>query len=97
VNQSTLNAILNRIRAKGGLPQADPDLPRPEPNPEPLPEGKAEILPGAWIEWNSPLFGLCRGRVAMAEGDRILIEDHPVTGGYHGPAWIAKAWIIKQK
>jgi hypothetical protein len=31
----------------------------------------------------------------MVEGDKILIEDHPITHGYHGPAWILKDLITK--
>ncbi|GEM_PF-2603191 len=50
------------------------------------------LVPGAFIEWRSPLFGLCQGKVSLIDGDKILIDLHPIT---KDPAWISLEWVSR--
>lgn len=52
-----------------------------------------EILsaaPGRWVEFESPLFGLCTARVVAMEGETITVVEHPVLDGY---VTIRRPWI----
>ncbi len=41
----------------------------------------AELQPGVWVEWESPLFGRCVGQVAMTpESGWLVVRAHSVTG-----------------
>lgn len=73
-------------------PLEDPLQPQQELQPELQPEPQPAILPGDWIRWHSPLFGLCSGQVSRVEGDRVLIARHPVVGV---DAWIPVSWVIQ--
>lgn len=64
-------------------------------NPIPTTKSQARPLPrAAWLS-GDPRFSAYARDGAMVEGDKILIEDHPITHGYHGPAWILKDLITK--
>lgn len=96
VNESALNQILGRIKAKDGQSINNSDVQTSHDDPRPETQGHgSDIAPGTWVEWRSPLFGTCGGKVALVEGDQVLIEDHPITHGYHGPVWIHRDWIVK--
>lgn len=53
------------------------------------------LVPGAWIEWKSPLFGVCSGQVGLVDGDKVLITDHQITHDYHGPGLIPIEWVVR--
>ena len=45
------------------------------------PSGVESLQPGAWVLWNSPLFGMCSGQVALApENGWLVVQCHSVTG-----------------
>ena len=47
-------------------------------------------LLGAWIEFDSRLFGECSGRVVMEEGEMVVVDDHSVL---HTTVTIPRGWI----
>jgi len=39
------------------------------------------LQPGAWVSWESPLFGRCTGQIALApENSWLVVRCHSVTG-----------------
>ena len=36
------------------------------------------LSPGTWIEFKSPLFGLCTGQVDMVDEDTLVVDHHSV-------------------
>ena len=39
------------------------------------------LQPGAWVCWDSPLFGMCTGQIALApENGWLVVRCHSVTG-----------------
>ena len=51
----------------------------------------AELQPGVWVEWDSPLFGRCVGQVAMTpESGWLVVRHHSVTGDL---ALLSVDWI----
>ena len=51
-------------------------------------------LLGAWIEFDSPLFGVCSGRVVMEEGEMVVVDDHSVL---HNTVTIPRDWVRSLK
>ncbi len=47
-----------------------------------------------WVEFESPLFGRCRGRLIMIDGDTAIIEDHSVL---NQAACIKRQWFCDGK
>ena len=47
-------------------------------------------LTGKFVGFHSPLYGLCRGRVVMEEGEIVIVEEHSML---HGTATIYRKWI----
>ena len=65
--------------------------PLPAQNIEPDKEFQAHPpLLGAWIEFDSPLFGVCSGRLVMEEGEMVVVDDHSVL---HKTVTIPREWI----
>ena len=50
------------------------------------------LVPGTWVEFESPLFGLCTGQVMLTEGDRLIVDQHSTL---KASAWIYTQWIVK--
>ena len=94
MNESALNAVLKRIKAKDGQSQADPDLPKPESDNNTHDQKPGlNLIQGSLVEWRSPLFRHCQGKVAMVEGGQVLIDPHPVTGE---PTLIYLDWVVRK-
>ena len=54
---------------------------------------QGQFLPDAWIAWHSPLFGECRGQLAMApENGWLVVRCHSVTGDL---ALIRIGWDVR--
>ena len=54
-----------------------------------------QVLPareGSWIEFNSPLFGLCLGRILKLDIEFIRLGDHSVTSG---TVTIPSSWMVR--
>jgi hypothetical protein len=92
----TVRAILRRegmtgvvVRANGPEPPLDgqPDLP-PYMSPE---SPKLRPVPGCWIEWKSPLFGLLTGQVLDADQAHIMVW-HPKADGLRN---IPVNWVTR--
>ena len=56
-----------------------------------IPEKIRVIQPGFLVTWESPLFGVCEGRVCEVVADKVEISEHGVT---KERATIPAAWII---
>ena len=50
------------------------------------------LVIGAWVEFRSPLFGLCTGRVLSLEVESIRIGEHSVTKEV---VTIPQDWIVR--
>ena len=48
---------------------------------------------GQWVQFDTPLFGLCTGQVIEVEADIYTVTDHSVT---KGRGRIPIAWVGKQ-
>ena len=45
------------------------------------PSAVENLQPGAWVLWESPLFGRCKGQIALApENGWVVVRCHSVTG-----------------
>ena len=57
------------------------------------------LMPGDLISWESPLFGLCSGRVASlgktiaVDDEYIRVDDHEVTGEV---AFVSLSWNVRR-
>lgn len=52
-----------------------------------------QLSPGVWIEFFSPLFGLCIARIHVVTVDGCIITNHSVLKGEGEPVTIPAAWI----
>ncbi len=50
------------------------------------------LVIGAWVEFRSPLFGLCTGRVLNLEVESLRIGEHSVTKEI---VTIPQAWVTR--
>ncbi len=71
------------------------DQPRGEQGsnkPKLRPSGSLET--GSWIEFESPLFGRCHGRIAIVhdEYEWLLVADHSATKDF---AFVSKHWDVQ--
>ncbi len=57
-----------------------------------IPES-ANIGPGVWIEFFSPLFGMVTARIQSVETDGVWITNHGVLRGTDEPCRIPASWI----
>ena len=81
-----VQALVNlRLRSPGGvidLPLgATIDLPQDKVDAllMKIPDKIRVIRPGFLVTWNSPLFGVCEGRVCEVVADKVEITEHGVT------------------
>lgn len=56
-----------------------------------IPDKIRVIRPGFLMTWNSPLFGVCEGRVTEVEAEAVVIGEHGVT---KNRTTIPAAWIF---
>ena len=54
----------------------------------------AHICPGVWIEFHSPLFGICTARIHEVTVDGCIITDHSVLKGEGEPIIIPASWVV---
>jgi len=52
-----------------------------------------DLHPGVWIEFLSPLFGLCTAKIQSVTLDGCTITDHSILKGEGEPVTIPAAWI----
>lgn len=53
-----------------------------------------QLHPGVWIEFFSPLFGMCTARIQEVTVDGCIITDHSVLKGESKPGPIPASWIM---
>ena len=53
----------------------------------------ANIHPGVWVEFFSPLFGPCTARIHEVTVDGSIITNHSVLKGEGEPVTIPASWI----
>ena len=53
----------------------------------------AIIHSGVWVEFFSPLFGMCTARIHEVTVDGCIITDHSVVKGKDEPVTIPAKWI----
>ena len=99
MNQAAYQAILKRL----GVEQ-DASPMRVDKNLDALAErapGKVQmvdlkpgrLVPGTWVEFESPLFGLCTGQVAgIVSGDDLVVDHHSVLKALTP---IKAAWVVR--
>jgi len=47
---------------------------------------------GRWVEFDSPLFGRCWGRLKEVVGDTYILTDHDIV---KGEVRILQAWVVR--
>jgi len=52
-----------------------------------------QLHPGVWVEFFSPLFGMCTARIHDVTIDRCVITNHSVLKGEGEPVTIPASWI----
>ena len=58
-----------------------------------IPHDSANIHSGVWVEFFSPLFGLCTARIREVTVDGCIITNHSVLKGEGEPVTIPAFWI----
>ena len=65
-----------------------------------LAKGKVRIVnesshlhPGVWVEFDSPLFGLCTAKIHHMTLEGCIITNHSVLKGEGEPVTIPAAWV----
>ncbi len=56
-------------------------------------EWRSSIEAGAWIEFCSPLFGMCTARIHEVTVDGCIITNHSVLKGEDEPLTIPASWV----
>jgi hypothetical protein len=54
---------------------------------------ESQIHPGVWIEFHSPLFGMCTARIHEVTVKGCIITNHSVLKGEGEPVTIPAKWI----
>ena len=52
-----------------------------------------QLHPGAWVEFFSPLFGMCTARIHAVTVSGCIITNHSVLKGEDEPVTIPASWI----
>ncbi len=52
-----------------------------------------QLHPGVWIEFHSPLFGMCTAKIHDVTVDGCIITNHSVLKGEDEPVTIPASWI----
>ncbi len=52
-----------------------------------------QFQPGVWVEFISPLFGMCTARIHDVTVDGCIITDHSVLRGEGEPVTIPASWV----
>jgi len=58
-----------------------------------LVEGSAQLHPGVWVEFFSPLFGMCTAKIHEVTLEGCVITNHSVLKGEGEPVTIPASWI----
>ena len=58
-----------------------------------IPHDSANIHRGVWIEFFSPLWGMCTARIQAVTVDGCIITDHSVLKGEGEPVTIPSSWL----
>lgn len=53
----------------------------------------SQLYPGVWIEFFSPLFGMCTARIHVVTVEGYIITDHSVLKVEGEPVTIPAAWV----
>jgi len=56
-------------------------------------DDSVQIRPGAWVEFYSPLFGMCTARIQAVTVAGCIITDHSVLKGEGEPVTIPASWV----
>ena len=59
-----------------------------------LVEGSAQLHPGVWVEFFSPLFGMCTARIHSVDVETVWLTNHSVLKGTDEPCRIPASWIV---
>ena len=54
---------------------------------------EAQLHPGFWVEFLSPLWGMCTARIHQVTVDGCIITDHSVLKGEGEPVTIPASWV----
>lgn len=68
------------------------DLIRKQPKPEPKSTLTSDLTDGDWVEFLSPLVGLCTGRVLNLEVEAVRINEHSVIKEV---VTIPRSWVTR--
>ena len=52
-----------------------------------------QLHPGVWVEFFSPLFGMCTARIREVRIDGCIITNHSVLKGEDEPVTIPASWV----
>ena len=52
-----------------------------------------QLHPGVWVEFFSPLFGMCTARIHEVTVDGCIITNHSVLKGEDEPVTIPASWV----
>ena len=56
-------------------------------------ENKPQNQPGVWVEFFSPLFGMCTARIHSVDVETVWLTSHSVLKGTDEPCRIPASWI----
>jgi len=84
---------LSKLKGQRLLEQAGPKVrPLRESESPTIATGQSVPQHGQWIEFDSPLFGLCTGQVVLADGDMVIIQYHSIL---HDERCIKLDWVTQ--
>ncbi|MEC4681163.1 MAG: hypothetical protein VST67_10770, partial [Nitrospirota bacterium] len=52
-----------------------------------------QLHPGVWVEFSSPVWGMCTARIQNVTLEGCIISDHSVLKGEGEPVTIPASWI----
>jgi len=92
-NTDLAQRTLDRLLATGQPVPDTPEMNSGHPLRVPESETPLELHPGVWVEFFSPLFGMCTARIHEVTVNGCIITNHSVLKGEGEPVTIPASWI----
>ena len=90
LEERVLRSIMepSRPRVEKSQQEKKQETPKPEAVPSDI-----QLCPGVWVEFFSPLFGICTAQIRELTVDGCVITNHSVLKGAGEPMTIPASWI----
>jgi hypothetical protein len=87
LEERVLRSIMEPSRPR--VKKSQPDTPKPEEVPS-----DTQLCPGVWVEFLSPIWGMCAARIHEVTVGGCIITNHSVLKGEGEPVTIPASWIF---